>query len=450
MDILMNFEDEIRLVENHLKLVKNTYTNKDKDNVTLLDKVNLLRDMAIINYLEKNNIENEIFEKEITEMIKNVGNNMIKKDAISNKIYNSFIVKVDEDNEIQIKMTHPGLLNSLFSKEEENDEFNEIFGYKTVLYNLCSSIENVFSSILKDFYLKIDQSNRMDKLNLSLKELKEIDSIKDAQVMLLEKEIENKFYNSFNNWLEQIEREVNLKNIKKIPNLENEKEFINEMFLIRNLFIHNSGIVNDKFKNKSKIYGNLEKEVEFPIDLKFVNKCVNTTRDFVFNYIYEYYFSKYKDKEIISDYFSILNSILLKYIDSDLKSIPRIYKDLSKNDILNNMSTSIALVNYYINRYHKLNENEFNLLINEIDFTAHELQFKMAEAILKKDENSLDLIEEFLNTTNEDFVFNVFDWPLIKIAKSNDERVKDLLKSKIFDILSIEGDENDGYEQEKN
>ena len=49
----MNFEDEIRLVENHLKLVKNTYTNKDKDNVTLLDKVNLLRDMAIINYLEK-------------------------------------------------------------------------------------------------------------------------------------------------------------------------------------------------------------------------------------------------------------------------------------------------------------------------------------------------------------------------------------------------------------
>ncbi|EGQ2941805.1 hypothetical protein EAF16_11955, partial [Staphylococcus pseudintermedius] len=74
MDILLNFESEIKLVENHLKMVKNTY--EDKDSVTLLDTVTLLRDLAIIDYLEKNDEKNEVFEEEIVETIKKVGNEM--------------------------------------------------------------------------------------------------------------------------------------------------------------------------------------------------------------------------------------------------------------------------------------------------------------------------------------------------------------------------------------
>ncbi|WP_390524588.1 hypothetical protein, partial [Staphylococcus pseudintermedius] len=238
-------------------------------------------------YLEKNDEKNEVFEEEIVETIKKVGNEMVRKDKIFKKIYNSFLIKIDEDGDIEIKMTHPGLLKSLLSKDDEKDEFNEIFAYKTVLYNLCSSIENVFSSMLKDFYLKIDQSNRMDKLNLTLKELKEIDNINDAEVMLLEKEIENKFYTSFNNWIESIENEVKFKNINKAKNIKEEKVFINELFLVRNLFIHNTGKINDKFKNKTFLHKNLDKDTEFPLDLEFINKSINITRNFIFNYVYE-------------------------------------------------------------------------------------------------------------------------------------------------------------------
>ncbi|EGQ3529091.1 TPA: hypothetical protein I1891_001783 [Staphylococcus pseudintermedius] len=448
MDILLNFESEIKLVENHLKMVKNTY--EDKDSVTLLDTVTLLRDLAIIDYLEKNDEKNEVFEEEIVETIKKVGNEMVRKDKIFKKIYNSFLIKIDEDGDIEIKMTHPGLLKSLLSKDDEKDEFNEIFAYKTVLYNLCSSIENVFSSMLKDFYLKIDQSNRMDKLNLTLKELKEIDNINDAEVMLLEKEIENKFYTSFNNWIESIENEVKFKNINKAKNIKEEKVFINELFLVRNLFIHNTGKINDKFKNKTFLHKNLDKDTEFPLDLEFINKSINITRNFIFNYVYEYYFSKYNDKERISHYFDIMNSILLKYLDSNLQAIPRIFEGLSENELLNNMQKSIALVNYYINRYHNLNEDEFTNLLSKLDFSAHELQFKMAEAILKNNKNAFELLNEFLSTEDEDTVFNIYDWPLIKIARSNDDRVKELLKNKIIDILSIKGDESDGYKEEKN
>ncbi|EJL1770408.1 hypothetical protein M6C24_002196, partial [Staphylococcus pseudintermedius] len=127
MDILLNFESEIKLVENHLKMVKNTY--EDKDSVTLLDTVTLLRDLAIIDYLEKNDEKNEVFEEEIVETIKKVGNEMVRKDKIFKKIYNSFLIKIDEDGDIEIKMTHPGLLKSLLSKDDEKDEFNEIFAY---------------------------------------------------------------------------------------------------------------------------------------------------------------------------------------------------------------------------------------------------------------------------------------------------------------------------------
>jgi len=455
LNTLEDFELDLKLIENHIEIVQSTFKKKS---ITIIEKIDLLRDRAIIEFLEKEKLENKMFEERTASLIIDITNKILKKDTIANKIYNSFNVEFNDSNKdsINIISSAPGIIGSLSKREDNTNEYDEVFGYKTVLYNLCSSIEHVFGNVLKDFYINIDQSNRLNNLTINIKDLREINDVKDAEEMLLERKIEDNFYSSFNVWYENIFKEMSLKSIGNEVDFNKVKNFITEMFLIRNLFIHNRGEINDKFKSKTRLNKKLEKGEPFPLTKEFVMECIENTRNLVYYFFYQYCFSKYSNKNEIDEIFHGFNTILLKHIDNSIESVGVIYKLLSNNDKLNNFDKSLSTINYYIFKY---NNDKFSDVKNEfeqIDFTAHDQQFIMAKSILLDDYKSYDYIENYLNEVEEDFVFTMYDWPLMKIAMANNENIKKLFKKRINDILDydknaiISKEELDyGYEKEK-
>lgn len=475
VEVLDDFELELKLVENHIKNLENEPKEKGS---TIIERLNLLRDRAILDFIIGNGYENEInipiLEKETKKLIYEITDKFISHDSVANKIYQSFSVKFEDESKksLKIETSTPSIIHTIFEKEEENNINDEGFKFKTVLYNLCSTIENVFARVLRDFYLNVDESNRLDNLQISLSDLKEVDSIEDAELMLLDKKVENNFYASFDTWYDKITNEISLnKKKKKKPananddrskkTKEEEKRFeelkkqISEMFIIRNLFIHNGGIVNDKFKNRTQLNKHLEKGDQFLLDKKFINNCIRNTRNLIYHFMYKYCFTKYSDKEKIGKYYDSFTSVFLKHIDENIESIGEIFVSFSNNQKLDDDQKDIAKINYCIFKYYSNNPKEFKEEVERLNFRNEDTQFIMAKKILMRDAKVGYYIEKFLDENDEDYIFTVYDWPLMKIARKQDEKIKELFKKRFDDILNGKEssinykEDNYGYEKEK-
>lgn len=460
INIMDDFELDLKLIEDHLEMYTSTI---EKKNITIIDKVNLLRDRAIIDFIKQNDVKNKMYSEKLKAIIIEITDKILKKDTIAKRIYKSFTVEFSDEKKdtLNIKTSAPATIMTLFDREDNNEEESTIYGNKTVLYNLCSSIEHVFAKVLKDFYLYVDKSDRLDGLSIKLEDLKKIDKVKDAEELLIEKVIEKKFFDSFNTWYDKIEEEIRFEKYIKKPYVKEElkqvKEFISEMFLIRNLYIHNRGIVNDKFKNLTKLNQNVDKGRQYPLTEDFVSKCITNTRNLIYYFIYYYSFSKYKNKhDIIERIFSNLNSIFLKHIKSDIPSVGTIFNLISENDKIDNELKSIAKINYYIFKYYNHDFTECKKELQSLILSSDDFQFIMAKKILLQDEEAYNYIVEFLNNEEDDYIFSIYDWPLMKIAMENDSSVKKLFKKRFDDILNDEDEGIDnkeenyyGYKKEK-
>ena len=445
VDILYEFNSEIEMSRKYLKSVHKEFQHEKK--VGIIDVIKILSERAILDYIEKNEPEalQNNYSTEHKENIMKMTQNMIKKEGIAKKIYETLIVEVDEGT-IGVRSSSPGLIN-LFDKDSDDNEIEDLYIFKSVLYNLCSSVENVFSKTLKDYYLNIDKSDEINKQSISLSELKELGSVQDAEELLIEKKVEGIFYKSFSQWYEEIVEKLKLRELKKESLISDELKHINDLFLIRNLYIHNEGIVNDKFRNKCIIYTDYQKGDKFDLNYSFLDENIERISNVVYFFIYEYYFSKYTNRDIAQENFNHLNSILIDKLETGPESIGKIYYSLSDNKNLPHSTKIMSLINYYIYLYH--NGRDYEKELSENDFSAFELQFKMAKSILLNNDISYqyELIETFINDIDEDFFFMVYDWPLMKIAKNNDDSIKRLLKDKLMGIIEINNDVENSEEE---
>lgn len=127
--------------------------------------------------------------------------------------------------------------------------------------------------------------------------------------------------------------------------------------------------------------------------------------------------------------------------------IPYIYNEMEKELKDKSLETKmIAKVNKLIYYYH-YDKEQFETEIKSFDTSALKEDFKLAEAILKEDEEKEIEYLEALLYNDEAEVFRLYDLPLIHIAINNHETVKDLFKTKFSNIL---GDGSVVHEDEPN
>ncbi|HCU7102882.1 TPA: hypothetical protein OU848_002746 [Staphylococcus aureus] len=232
------------------------------------------------------------------------------------------------------------------------------------------------------------------------------------------------------------------KNIK-----DNYIKYIKLIFIIRNIFIHNGGKVNKNYKELIKENTSLEINSKGIIVMNrtFIIECINQIRNFIFEVTYEYYFTKYR--KMSNELFHDITPILLTHIEHKNDSIPIIFEKMIKNKNIDESFNAYSIINKGIYEYNNnLNEDKMKTL-NEYSDELTEGKFLMAKYILTNDVKAYDYCNSFitndvLKSENAGLkLLNIYDWPIMNIARNNNEKIRDLLYRYLYDILGIVDEE---------
>ncbi|MCJ1778722.1 hypothetical protein [Mammaliicoccus sciuri] len=443
MEILREFEYEMNMIK--IPLAKD-HTTSD----TIISKINLIIKYFIESYKIDNNIETNVTPEQILELKDHVYK-LKKETKLFQDIYDQADV-IENDGKIEFKFQNKHMyriLKSSLSEKDRNDNKDSYhFKLKSILYHICAALEKVFNSLLFDFYKNIDGSNALNEVQLKYAELKNLNDNNEIEDLVIENKIRSEFFGSFDSWSTSAIETMKLFN--NIERKEIKSKYIDKigiMFIIRNIFIHNGGKVNKQYQDIINKHENLkvDKNNLIIMDSYFLEECIRIIRNFVFEITYAYYFSKYRKDT--TKMFHILNSVFLRHIEYKNDSIPNIYKKMINNKNIIDELNSYCVINKAIYEYNNnLHEEKNSTLKNFSDLLTEE-KFKMAKYILTEDDRTYDYVKSFIDNDvlkgkdPELALINTYDWPIMNIARTNSDEVRQLLKNYLYDILEIEDEE---------
>lgn len=427
--------------EKDKNLIENSFGN-------ILNQIILFKDMEcrlkyVISKRSKDDLDSEtkdsieeaqrLLDKGIEEVLKKIGDDKLLKKAYK-KI--NFIIDEDCDEKedkngenIETKLNiddeSSGLIKYIIDERDKDLTSKNIFHKREIILeslvvSLCTYLEAFVSNITEDFYLNIHKGDLFYEKTIKFEELKEIGSIEEAEVFLIESELQYLFKKGFNTWFNKIDKFFDINKNFKDHNLNNVLNEINELYLRRNLYVHADGKVNSIYLMHAPKEYSQEKTLDekLRIDKEYIESKICMVEKIGTMMFFSYCLKKYNDKNKMFDDF---NSVFINEIanddNNDIYSITynKFYKmDGSK---LNSMNQMMAKMNYFL--AFKL-RGDYNLIkeeIKKLDVSAYSDDFKRARNIIMEDEDSIDeTIKHFENTEDHDFLFEI-QWPLYKIIK---------------------------------
>ncbi len=145
------------------------------------------------------------------------------------------LLKVYDKNEDGMK-----LFTELNSKIPDHN--NEIYSMSIV--NAVARMEAFLNDLL-DVLFSINRKSLMSDKQLSYKDILTFNNLDDLTDFIKQKEILEFSHASFSQKLKFIEKRFNL----NFKDLEDQEKSINEIFLTRNILLHNNGIINIAYLN---------------------------------------------------------------------------------------------------------------------------------------------------------------------------------------------------------
>lgn len=152
--------------------------------------------------------------------------------------------------------------------QKERETFQHALSYKihierAVLFNLISYLEQVLSDVAHVILREYPEILCLDEKAITFSDLKTFSTLDDARESLISSEVEALLFKPLDDFFGFFEKKV----FKiTLPNLSELKEEILEIKERRNIFVHNSGIVNTKYINS--IDGVLQKKFNIKKDEK--------------------------------------------------------------------------------------------------------------------------------------------------------------------------------------
>ena len=118
--------------------------------------------------------------------------------------------------------------------------------YRSSLITLTSTSEWFISQILHEYLERNTGIIYTKEKSFNLKDLEDFGTIEDARRYLIDSKIENLIRNSFEEWIEFFEKTVGL----SMGYLKPHQNKLAEVYLRRNLIVHNGGRVNSIYRKK--------------------------------------------------------------------------------------------------------------------------------------------------------------------------------------------------------
>lgn len=346
----------------------------------------------------------------------------------------------DENEEISLSI-ESSLLRKAYSDYREStlDLFYDDTQFQnSLIISLVIGMEILVAEIFKDYVNYMDISGQVlkdKKLDFIL--LKEIGSVEEAKTFLIDQYIEGLLRNSFQAWLEEFKKVINI-DMYKLECVRESIKYINETFQRRHIIIHNDGQVNDLYLNKIDMtLRERYKKGEYILsDYEYIDERINTFRNFGLILIYQY--GKKKHRQSTNDFFMELHGLLLPYLKEGFEATRYIFKDWFENQNLLKSSRGTSIINYYLT--YKLNDDD-SIIEDILCFNAEDYgeEFVFAKKILLGDNEVEDEAIKFLDfMDNYDFM-NALNWPLFKLVKKS-EKFKGFINDKIERIIKEEAE----------
>lgn len=442
MKLIQDFNKELNLIEKHIRLkdtLNEVNVEKRKPDFSMGIKL-LLEYKSLIHKRDVEHLEMSEDEHKAIDTIKK----LIDDVPIFKKA--NQIITVDKDksggDEYHYKVSNPNLFHFIknLSPEEDADIEEEIqIIYRNTLYNLCTITEKYFGLIYKDYLMNYHQQVDLKDELLTFDELNKIGDIRESKLFLLDRKLSKIFTQTASKWSDEIMNEIR---VNKNDVDYNKKLFnkLYEMYNLRNLFIHGDGVVNDMFLMKTKDFSHLNKGDKINLSINHIKEYKNNIINLMFSLFYTYGCKIYKsDKDLYEDFIASFNNMLLKKVKEDLSCIPNLYLKIEDNKKVDNMMKLMAQINRFINYYYT-NQDNLKIEIDKYDSSYLSKDFQLAEAILKEEHDlTYDILKSIISV-DEEKIFEIHGWPLIRIATTNSEKVKDLLNQRLSDILEVEDD----------
>jgi len=364
---------------------------------------------------ENNIFLHEVSVKEIGKHAKGYDQNILKEleETLKNKV---------EKQKKKVKITSEEfkLIINIFKKHPTQ---NVLFS-KNTLASLVSTLDVLFAKLFELYYRKHPEKLSLDNQSISFSDLKKITSVQEAQDFLISREIESLlFKKGLTERLVVLSSEIGV----DVKPIESHIFNVRKLIKIRNLIVHNEGLIDtdyiSKFKTKDK-------------ELK-VGDHIKISHEYLIESLYLiYFFGTYILQEVqlhlsenIESHDFLLNNLLHTLIkNSQFEYIKPIY-NFSQNHKMDEINKKLIVLNFCIGQKKQGKDVDHikKILVLE-DWTLEKPEFEMCKnALLNNHKDFYNLLEKLI--LSKDITKNdIEEWIIFDFYKK-EPRFKKLIKT---------------------
>ncbi len=292
---------------------------------------------------------------------------------------------------------------------DQFDEMPDILG-STMLIMLITRFEEFFALFLSTLYAKYPEKY-LNNQQLAFSEIQSGD-IEEIKKNLVKREVEAKMRENFKEWF----KIYGSHGLRK-TSFENDVVTLEEIYARRNVFVHNSGIVNAAYLNS--VSNSHKKEgTKLSVDENYINTAFNTINRIVVLMMIEA--SKLNNNKCI--YLERIFVALFDLLISEEYAVCEpAYGELCEKSDLNTEIKIMSKINKWICIIALRGKEEVEEEIKAFDVSALNSMFKMAKEILLGNYETANRLLESLIKNKEILTSAIEKWPLFRWYRQSEQ-----------------------------
>jgi hypothetical protein len=298
--------------------------------------------------------------------------------------------------------------------------------YDVTLVSSISSVEWFLSCILHEYFNKFPDAVEGNDKVLSLKDLKLFDNIEEAKTSLVDSYVENILRGSFDDLIKFFKNRLKL----SCGYLNDFYISISDAFQIRNLIVHNGGIVNQIFLSKvtSDVYKRLKPGARVFIDIKYLDNIL-TCFERCFILIASELWKKLDPDD--TNRSNVLINISYGHLVAERWEIAEGLSHFIINDAKQQqINKFIAQINYWQSIKWQGRFNEIKETVMSADYSATNELFPLSKAVLLDDFDTFFKLLPNAIKKGDLPKGALTNWPLFREIRKNDAIKPYLIKDK--------------------
>lgn len=282
-----------------------------------------------------------------------------------------------------------------------------------LLSNLTTTFEIHLARLCREYYRRYPGALKADERSLSLAEVRACGTIESAERLVVEREIEALLLRPFDEILDSVFRRFSIS--PKL--LDQQRATLEELFLRRNLFVHNLGVVNRRYLSKAPAQlfpeGLPQEGVTLPLDTAYLAEAINTV--LVAGIILlQAAWDKWEPAERDLATALLLHHTYESLCDGQNRVVVALSQYAYQLKGLPDDRRKLVLINQAIALRELSDSTALSEVLSQADWSSAGLRFQMAVAVLTgRFSTALDLAKKAL-TVHELSSDDLRRWPLFK------------------------------------